>query len=141
MVVYKITDRIPLKIGDATFWVAPLSWADRSELLSCYQTKSGEETHEPLKIGMLTLKMSIKEVDGVQYSDGTEFGCELDDRGRLTDDCVSELCQLDCVDKLVTVCSKLAMNGPAKMDLDGVEINFSNVKSAKKKQSALTVAS
>jgi hypothetical protein len=141
MVVYKLTDRIPVKIGAATFWIAPLSWGDKARLLSLFKQSAGVELIEPLRAAVETIRVSLKAVDGVQYSDGTEFDCKIDENGCISDEAISELMQVDGIDKLVTVCSMFAMKEINQLELAGVEIDLSKVQSLKKKPSVQSVAS
>lgn len=102
--------------------------------------KAGAEIQEPMKAAMTTIKLSLKAVEGIQYSDGTEFSLEMSEDGTVSDDSLSELMQLDGIDKLVSVCSHFAMRDMKDPKLDGVNVDFDKVKNVKKKQSGLSAA-
>lgn len=141
MVVYRITDRISVKISGVTFWVSPLTWLQKSQVLSLFQIKAGTEHYEPMKAAMTTIKLSLKAVDGLQYADGTEFHLETLEDGTVSDESLSEIAQLDGIEKLFTVCSGFALRDIKDPKLDGVEVSFDKVKNIKKKPSALSAAS
>lgn len=130
MKVYKLTDRIPVKIDGVTFMVAPLSFEQKAEILSCKKIVKGEETEDHAKMVQLSIKYSVKSVSGLQNADGSEYQLELVD-GVLSDACISELLSLSIQGKLATACANL-MNGISKYDIEGVDIDLDNVQSLKK---------
>ena len=141
MIIYRVTDRIPVKIGGVTFWVAPLSWRHKSQILSMYKVKAGEELVDPMGIAMMTLKFSLKEVEGVAYADGSSFTLHMTEDDTVSDESLSEVMQLDGIDKLVTVCSQFALKDLSDPKLDGVVVDMSGIKSCKKKSLAQTQVS
>jgi len=140
MIIYKVTDRIPIIVGPVTFWVAPLSWSDKMEILSHYKLKAGEERLNHLEIAMRTIQLSLKKVDGLKYADGTDYELSLDENGNVTQESVSEIMQLSGSHHLVTVCGQFAVGEIKALELDGAKIDFSQVKTVKKKSSGLAVA-
>lgn len=133
MIIYRTTDRIPVKIGEATFWIAPLSGAQKTELLSMTLVKSGEERFLALAHACRTIAMSVKAVTGIQNADGEEYVLSFDANGDLTKECVEELITVDGADKLVTVAGAFALSQFGDPKLDGVVVDFSKVQTLKKK--------
>jgi hypothetical protein len=130
MKVYRLTDRIPVKIDGVTFMVAPLSFEQKAEILGCKKIVKGEETEDHAKMVWLSIKYSVKSVTGLQNQDGSEYVIELVDNS-LSDATISELLSLPIQGKLATACANL-MNGVSKYDIEGVEIDLDNVQSVKK---------
>lgn len=105
-----MTDRIPVRIGELTFWISPLSAGQKGILLAQGKMVSGEETEEAMRGAALVLKFSVKGVDGCKDATGGEYKCEFDPDGCLTDDCVSEILQLDGCAKLVRLANEWAVS-------------------------------
>jgi hypothetical protein len=110
-------------------------------LLTLYKQSGGTEISDPMKIAVETLRSSLKSVDGIEYADGSMFQVELDESGNASEESISELLQIDGIDKLVTVCSSFAMKEIKSLQLEGVEIDLSQVRSVKKKPVVQSVAS
>ena len=133
MIVYKVTDRIPVKIGEITFWVSPLTFSQRNELASYAQMKGGVENIDNMKVVMSVLKFSLKQVDGLTCADGSPYVLELGQDGCATDDAIGEIMGISGADKLITAASMLA--GQIKEhDIKGVKIDLTQVRSVKKTQ-------
>lgn len=134
MKIYRTSDRIPVKIGELTFWLSPMSWGHRAEIVALARKQAGIDATDANKAGFLTLKYTIKEIEGLENSDGSPYVCEYEQSGCLTDDCVDDLYQLDILPQLVQV-GGMFLNGLPKGEIEGVHIDLGNVKNAKKKQS------
>lgn len=132
MKIYKSSDRIPVKLGPVTFWLSPMLWKHKTEIIGLTQMSGGQEKVDGNKIAFLTVKYSLKSVDGLQCADGSPYELETDSDGIPSDDAVSELFQLDNADRLVLVASTW-IHKIKPLDLEGVEIDLAQVKSTKKK--------
>ena len=121
-----------MKVGEVTIWVSPLSYDQKVSLSTQTKMVSGHETVDAVKVAFLCLKYSIKEIDGIKNSDGSDYSVALDASGVATDECISELMQMDYAPNIVTACSLLVGKIEAH-DVDGVTIDLSGVKQAKKK--------
>lgn len=135
MIVYKTTDRIPLKFGEIKVWISPLSFEQKTNILAATKMKSGVEVSDPSKQTFLSLKYGVKEIEGLKNPDGSDYRLELDENGVLTDECLSDLIDLEYFPKLSEICIKL-INGVKALDkIEGVEVDLTQVKSTKKKTS------
>ncbi len=105
--VLKLTERVKLQFGEGEdkviFHLAPLNNAQRIEMQSCQQMKEGEVISDLAKQQDLSLRYSIKLVEGIEYSDGTEFKCVLENDA-LSDECMSELYTLQMTGSLALAC-------------------------------------
>ena len=92
MKIYSLTDKIPVKIGDITISISPLSTIQKAEIqgLMLKTVKDPENTLPAMQASNLCVKYSLKEIKGVEMADGTSFGLQFED-GVLTDDCVEQL--------------------------------------------------
>lgn len=132
MIVYRLTDRIPVKIGEVTFWISPLSHEQKITLMGFLRVRAGEEIQDSLRAAAYALKVSVKAVDGLTLADGSKY--ELSHEGNaLTDDCVAELTQLTGADKLVAACAALA-NSIREHKIEGVEIDLKGVRTLSQKK-------
>ena len=132
MKLYKTTDRIPVKIGEITFWLSPMKWEHKILVANAIKTKSGD-THVTASQAKVAIKYCLKKVDGLQNHDGTELVLDMDAEGVLTDDAVEDVLLLESVPSLVTLALSW-INGPTEIDLDGVTVDFSGTVSSIKKK-------
>lgn len=133
MVVYRMTDRIPVKIGELTFLLAPLNVAQKARLLASVQNVAGVQNEDAFSKASLAIRMSVKEVEGVKCADGSDWVTELGPDGELTDDCLSEIMQVTQNADLVQVCLAFGLNRIEDPGLPGIEIDLKGVRSVKKK--------
>jgi hypothetical protein len=131
MIIYRLTDRIPCKIGELTFWLSPLSYEQKMNLLECKKMEGGKEVVDGHKRARLSLKYGIKKVEGLSCADGSPYVPSVGPDGILVDEAVDEIMGLDCLNALVTVCVGL-LNGVSDPKLEGVEVDFKGVVSEKK---------
>lgn len=126
--LYRTTDRIPIKIGDAIFKVSPLTMEQKNEMQSFTTKESGVTIQDIFKKTKLLFKYSIKEVSGIEYATGGEYKLSFDDDGTLSDECVEEFLNMEEKAKLSTVLWSFIVAisdkaiGPDGKPLKGVEI-------------------
>lgn len=136
MKIFKTTDKIPFSIGDVKIWISPMSFGHKVEIQSTTKLKGGVEVSDGFKVALLTLKYSVKEIEGVSNADGTPYQLEFEEDGKsLTDDCVNELFQLEHSPKVIRACNSFheAQTNEAIKGLEGVTFDFAGVKTSKKK--------
>jgi hypothetical protein len=130
MIIYRLTDRIPLKIAELTFWVSPLSYEQKSNLLECKKMEGGKEVIDGGRRARLAIKYALKRVDGLMGSDGKPYEVVMDGSA-LSDESVDEILGLECVIPLVRACVSL-MNGVSEREIEGVQFDLKGVVSEKK---------
>lgn len=109
--VYKRTDRIPVKIDDVILKLSPLSFDQKMEIMQLLiEGKTKGDFPKATRGVMLSLKYSIKGIEGLTDSDNQPYKLEFENAESLTDDCVSELLNLSINMKLSQVCAGL-VNG------------------------------
>lgn len=133
MKVYRLTDRIPAKIGEITFWLSPLSAFQKLELIELARVTGGESQIDAMQLAAKTIKYSLKAIDGLECFDGSKYELAFDDAGNLTDDCVGEILLLQFSPKLTEVAAQLIHREIDELKAEGVEIDLSQTKSVKKK--------
>ena len=105
--IYRTTDRIPVKIGELIFKVAPLSSHQKIEILSCQVSEAGTSYQNVAKATFLAVKYGVKEVEGLEYATCEDkYELKFDDptKAALTDDCVNELLSMEYREELVMAC-------------------------------------
>lgn len=132
MVIYKISDRIPVEVGGLKFWLSPLTYAQRIEIADATKMQSGVEIADTRLIAFLSIKFSVKEVEGLKNADGSDYILSVDSNGSLSDECVSDLMNLDLCPKIVSAASAL-MREIKEHEIEGVKIDLKGVKDSKKK--------
>jgi hypothetical protein len=132
LILYRPTDRIPVRIGPVTFWVSPLSYLEKAELISLVQRKEGEENTPAFRYAIETLRRSLKKVEGLKCADGSDYALEMGDDGYPTFESVEDLANVEGSEKLITIVGNFAMKEIKDYGLEGVVIDFSKVESVKK---------
>lgn len=142
MKVLKRSDRIKVTVSDlnfdaskaepgakapllAAFYLAPLTMAQKAEIKDCRQLKGGVMVLDGLKASALAVKYSLKDVEGLEDSDGQTFKLEFTDNTQdaLTDDCVESLLNAEVSTVLMLACSNLIHQVYSKLTYpDGIEI-------------------
>ena len=141
MIIYRLTDRIPVQIGELTFWLAPLSASQKSELLSLVTVHAGEERVKPMEVALRCVSMSLKKLEGVKTADGEPYELSFDPSGNLSRECAEEIFGLDGAEKMLLVCKEFAFSELKDPKLEGVVVDFSKVHTLKKNVLAESPAS
>lgn len=100
--ILRITDRVDFKIGEVTFTCAPLNKDQKMEITSSFIEKGKDQKFNLAKAQQLYLKYSIKGISGVEDFHGNKYELSFDENGNLTDDCLSEILQIEQNPKLLT---------------------------------------
>lgn len=132
MIIYRLTDRIPVKIEGLTFWISPLSQEQKINLLECRKMEGGKEVVDGVKRALLSIKYALKKVDGLKCSDGSAYQVKLDEDGMLSQASIDEIGNLGCAPNLVSACMAL-LSDFSKLKLKGVEFDLKGVVVAEKK--------
>ena len=132
MIIYRLTDRIPIQIGEIRFWVSPLSYEQKIRLSELTKLKGGKEVIDQPRVVAHCLKFSLKEVEGLTLADGSPYVLEFDPDGSLSDASVSELLQMEKAPKLMDAVASLA-NEIKEWSIPGVKIDLKSVRPAAKK--------
>jgi hypothetical protein len=131
MIIYRLTDRIPVEIGEVKFWLSPLSYSQKVVLAELYQMKAGVEHQDTHRAVLLSIKYSVKGVEGIKQSDGSDYALSFDADGTLSDQCVQELLGIDQAKQLVDACQYLSLV-IKEHQIEGVRIDLAGVKDSKK---------
>lgn len=126
--IYKLSDRIKLKIGELTVVISPLSLHDKNEATKMISKGATTADLGMTQDGLIhLLKSCVKDIIGLENADGSPYKLEFVD-GKLTDECVSDLCNLEIHTKLLMVASSLVRGIPSEFQdqhgnkIEGVEI-------------------
>ena len=135
MIVYSLSDAIPVKIGEFVFHLKPLQIVDKEAIARAGEFKSGEQTFG-VKTITETLKRAILKVDGlekVKYPDGRQFEL-VRENGLLDDESLNVIFQICNYQKI----SQIAIHLLASMfefEIDGVEVVTGKTTKKKKRTS------
>jgi hypothetical protein len=132
MIIHKITDKIKVKIGEIAFWVSPLSWDQKQDILSDAKMNDGKVSNR--NSTYKCIKYAVKDIEGVVLSDGSPYTLKLEN-GVLSDESVEEILNLELSPRLIMTCYSLVHGVPNKIfnpvtgePLEGVEIVSSGSK-------------
>lgn len=116
-----MSDRVSFTIDDVVFKLAPMNLIQKQEIADCMTTTSGNDRLALMMSQALYLKYSLKEISGVVGYDDKPY--ELKFEGDyLTDDCVSEILNLEQREKL-TLSAWSILNGiDEKNKIEGVKL-------------------
>jgi len=121
--IYRITDRIPVKIGPIEFSIGPLNHHQRSEVIACVQNESGDVTVNANQMAFLCVKYQVKGIKGIECVDGKDYELEFDS-DCLTDNCASEIMGLENKESLLQVLSAWLTKMGSDPKIKGVEIKY-----------------
>lgn len=113
--IYKTTDRLPVKIQDITFKISPLSFQQRAEVQAELMEAAKGDMNKAVQASFKAVKYSVKDVSGVDTFDGTPYVLSFESDGTLTDDCVSDLLNLEMFTELSMVAISLVRGVPDKI--------------------------
>ncbi len=111
--IYRVTDRIRVKIGDITFDLSPLTSLQKADIMSAAMSNGAKGLQESTR---LALKYSVKRVEGLETLDDVPYQVELEN-GVLKDACIDELLNIEISENLNKVCLNL-MHGVPQTFLD-----------------------
>ncbi len=122
--IYRLTDRIKVKIDDITVTIRPLSKDEKAEIQqSVIKGRAKGDFVEATRGIVLALKYAVKGIDGLIDSDDKPYQLQFDEHKNLTDDCVSELLNMEVTGKLTMVCISLANKIPDEfVDENGIKL-------------------
>lgn len=114
--ILKISDRIPVHIGDILFKISPLTYLQKMEIQDHMVDASGGNLKAAMAGAHKALKYAIKGVEGIEDYSGKSYELSFGEDKYLTDECVDDLLNLDQSDTLITVCAAL-LNGLPKKEM------------------------
>lgn len=142
--IYRPTDRVPVKIGDVTVFISPLTPQRKAELIRLTsdltpRLKSEDKAVQANAINestMATLKYAVKgiEAPGYSFPDGSPITLSVEPDGTLSEDGLSVLFAILEQSKLMLIASKYLAEGIKHWDIDGVEVKIPAPDDQKKSQ-------
>lgn len=135
MIVYRPSDRIPVKISELTFWLAPLTFQQKVHMEDLAMQVQGKKIVDLAQLSFLSVKYCLKILDGdIKYSDGSQFKLEFDKDGILTDDSTNDVLNLGRISlTLIKSCTAM-LQDIATAKIEGAEIDIKSMVNIKKKQ-------
>lgn len=89
MIIYKPSDRIPIKLGDLTVVLSPLTFEQKADVYDL-QMKAGKGKQDDTSILRKAMAYSVKDLKGAKSWDGKEFTLNWEN-GKLCNDCIEVL--------------------------------------------------
>lgn len=127
--IYKRSDRLSVKIGDLTIKLAPLSVDQKTELqIAFLNGKLNQDLQSMTKGLILSLKYSIKDIEGLVDSNDQPYKLKMDEQGNLSDESIEDLLNMEFSKQLSLVCAALVKGIPNEFTdengkkIEGVEI-------------------
>lgn len=131
--IYRLSDRIKVKIDDITVTISPLSNHQKAEIQTQLLGLHRGDLHAATKGMLLSMKYAVKDIEGLEDADG-EYKCQFDENGHITDETLEDLYNLENSVKLLQVCQELVSGVPKEFrDKDGVPIEGVEVVQEKSK--------
>lgn len=119
--VYRTTEQIPIKLGDVTLSIRPLSAGQRAEIQSMAELRGGEYHYKADKMTVAALRYSIRKVEGIEFSDGP-LVADFDDNDMLTEDCIDAVFQACTNASLIRAAAVLMSRSMDLSHIDGIEV-------------------
>lgn len=124
--IYRTSDRIRIKIDGLIVTVSPLNYHQKAEIETYLIGFARGDVSLAAKAMVSAVKYSLKDIEGVEDADGKKYELEFED-GVVSDDCVSDLLNLDISTKLQSTCTAFLHGVPKSFHdqngepLEGVE--------------------
>lgn len=119
--VYRLSDRVNVKIDDVIVTISPLSIHQKTEIQSAmWKGRTEKNFEEATKGVMLSIKYAVKGISGLIDVSGKEYKIELQD-GVVSDQSMDDIFNLGLTDKLSMVCAALVKGIPSDFNIEGVE--------------------
>lgn len=113
--LYRVTDKLPIKIGDITFKISPLTFEQRSEVQADLSAAAEGDMQRATDGTFKAIKYAVKSIEGIETYDGSEY--ELDFDGKfLSDVAVNDLLNLEIFPELARVATSLINGVPDSID-------------------------
>ncbi len=111
MKIFKLSDRIKIKINEVVLVVSPLSMTQKIEVQQFLAKSAATPTDVQSSINgaKLAMKYAIKAIEGVELSDGSKYELELENN-EITDECLEELLNSEIANE-ITLTSIGLLNG------------------------------
>lgn len=109
MKIRKTTEKVPVKIGELTFKISPLSFEQKCDIQNLLAAGGSTSI---LKASKLAIKYAVKDVEGLENHDGSKYEVKFDEIG-LSDETIDDLANTEINDSLNYVCITL-LNGLPK---------------------------
>lgn len=125
--VYRANSRIPVKIGEAVFKIAPLTQEQKVKLMEYVSMDGGSRVESLAKMSFLSVKYSLKEVSGLEFEDGSEYKLEFDSDGLVSDKSISELMNTEISQELLISCQSFMQGIPKQIINPATKEKFQNI--------------
>ncbi len=120
MKVYKLTDKISLKIDEIEIKFSPLSYQQKQEVLSVMTEAQKEGSVAKMNDGIiLALKYSLKSVSGLKNDDETDYQITFENE-MVSQDSIETILNLPMSSKMQTIAGKLLNGVPSDFEIEGV---------------------
>lgn len=106
--IYKISDRIRVDIGGLVFKLGPLTYEQKAEIQALAASGDFKQALDSAK---LAVKYGLKDVEGLEDSEGKPYQIKTDESG-IADDCLNDLLNLEQNEQLSMVCLGLIRGIP-----------------------------
>ena len=110
-VVYRVSDKIDVKIGSVTVSLSPLNYKVKADM-QAYVIAG-----KPMDAAVIALKNSVKAIKGLKLSDGSDYELEFDGDS-INDNCIDDLLNIPESDKLNVIAISLINGVPQGEFLD-----------------------
>lgn len=115
-IIYKTTDRIKYNLGEIQIEISPLDYHDKSVLHSFIAKSQTGDLESLMKGSAEAIKRGVKSVKGLKNSDGSDYEVQFDTSGKyLTDECVSDLLNIQESNNMINICGQLIAGIPNKL--------------------------
>lgn len=141
--IYKTSSRIEVKVDDLSVFISPLTYHQKMDLQPLMVKAAAGDMDAAMKAVVLALKVTVKDIKGVLTQDeqGNDVPYVLEFvNGEVTDDCINDLLNMPCSNKISTICTAMMAGvpdkiiGPDGVPLQGVSIIHPKMESKSRKK-------
>ncbi len=139
MKIYKLSDRIKIKINEVTVSISPLSFQQKSEIQGHMLEAAKGDLARGMEGARLAIKYAIKDIEGFEDSEGEKYKLEMENN-ILSDEDSENLLNTEMSNEIASVCLAFLSSVPSEIidantgePMEGVEVILPKSKAQKKK--------
>ena len=134
MIVFPANELIELKIGDASFFMKPLTAAEKGSILRYRKLESGVEEVDGFSMALQAIKASLRRVKGLYLPDGSAWVPETNKDGSFTDTSLDTILNMGEASAAMIQFVNNLLQGDFNLDRKGVEILYKGTSLKKKRR-------
>ena len=108
-ILYSCSDRVPVQMGDMTFYFSPYSQRQKMEYMGMIKA-CGEDPQKLMDVVTKMVRTSLKSAQGIERPNGDRWQVDIGEDNLITENCMGELMNIEVINEIFTIAGIL-VNG------------------------------